>query len=348
MKAFVVTGPREYSVEEVEPPSPLTGQVVVDVERAGVCGTDVEFFTGEMEYLRQGHASYPMRLGHEWCGTVASVGEHVDAGWLGRRVTGDTMLGCGHCRRCRGGLQHVCEDRYEIGIRGGWPGALAEQLAVPATALHALPDTVDATLGALVEPGGNALRAVAGADLAPGDRLLVLGPGTIGLLVALFALAHGVEVHVLGQSVASLQFARELGVHGAWTTEDLPALAFDAVIDASNAADVPARALDLVEPGKRVVYIGLSGRPSLIDTRTMVLKDITAVGILSASPGLGGTIEHYANGSVDPRPLVAATVRLDEIGDVLAGAQPTGSGRGPKFHVDPRPDAPLLGRSLHG
>jgi threonine dehydrogenase-like Zn-dependent dehydrogenase len=207
-----------------------------------------------------------------------------------------------------------------------------------------------------VEPGGNALRAVAGANLIPGDRLLVLGPGTIGLLVALFALAHEVEVHVLGQSVASTRFARKLGVHGAWTAEALPSLPFDAVIDASNAADLPARALDLVEPGKRVVYIGLSGRPSLIDTRTMVLKDITAVGILSASPGLVGTIEHYADGSVDPRPLVAATVGLDQIGEVLAGRQPAGSGPGPKFHVDPRPSTPdgsprdrsVLGRSLKG
>ena len=336
MRAFVVTGPRQCSVREVEPPSPLPGQVIVDVERAGVCGTDVEFYTGEMEYLRQGHASYPMRLGHEWCGSVHAIGEGVDPDWINRRVTGDTMLGCGHCRRCLDGLRHVCEDRYEIGIRGGWPGALAEQLAVPVSALHALPDTVDATLGALVEPGGNALRAVRAANLAAGERLLVLGPGTIGLLVAQFALAQGIEVHIMGHTSSSIDFARELGVHGAWAAHDLPPLPFDAVIDASNAASLPAQALDLVEPGKRVVYIGLAGAPSTIDTRTMVLKDVTAVGILSASPGLAGTIEHYANGSVNPRPLVAATVALDEIADLLAATHPALSSPAPKFHIDPR------------
>ena len=113
---------------------------------------------------------------------MSAVGDGVDAAWLGRRVTGDTMLGCGHCAPCRSGRQHVCADRFEIGISGGWPGALAEQLPVPVTALQRLPDTVDATLGALVEPGGNALRAVRGAALEPGERLLVLGPGAIGLL----------------------------------------------------------------------------------------------------------------------------------------------------------------------
>jgi threonine dehydrogenase-like Zn-dependent dehydrogenase len=246
------------------------------------------------------------------------------------------MIGCGICRRCLSGRQHVCEFRYEVGIRNGFPGALAEQLAVPVTSLHALPSTVDAVAGAMVEPGGNALRAVWGADLERGDRLLVLGPGTIGLLAAMFALAHGVEVHVMGQTPESLEFARALGVDGAWSAQDVPALPFDAVIDASNAASLPALALDIVEPGKRVVYIGLAGTPSLIDTRTLALKDVTAVGILSASPGLDGTIEHYASGSVDPRPLVAATVSLDALGDVLAGQRPAGAGPGPKILVDPR------------
>ncbi|HUA31189.1 MAG TPA: alcohol dehydrogenase catalytic domain-containing protein [Streptosporangiaceae bacterium] len=336
MRAFVVTGPRRSEVAEVRRPAPAPGQVVVDIERVGVCGTDVELFTGDMAYLEQGHAAYPIRLGHEWCGTVSAVGDGVDARWLGRRATGDTMLGCGGCDRCRAGRAYVCEDRFEVGIRGGFPGALAERMAVPASALHALPEAVDEVAGALVEPGGSALRAVQAAALRPGDRVLVLGPGTIGLLTALFLLAHGAEVHVLGLPGPSLGFARVLGAHGAWTADDLPRLPFDAVIDASTSPGLPALALDLVEPGKRVVLIGVSGRPSMIDSREMVLKDITAVGLLGASAGLAGTIERYAAGSVDPRPLVAATVGLGQVGDVLAGWRPPGSGPGPKIHVDPR------------
>jgi threonine dehydrogenase-like Zn-dependent dehydrogenase len=125
-------------------------------------------------------------------------------------------------------------------------------------------------------------------------------------------------------------------VHGAWTAQDVPRLPFDAVIDASNSPGLPAQALDLVEPGRRVVYIGVAGRPSMIDTRTLVLKDVTAVGILGASAGLAGTIERYAAGSVDPRSLVAATVGLGQVGEVLAGWRPDGAGPGPKILVDPR------------
>jgi threonine dehydrogenase-like Zn-dependent dehydrogenase len=260
----------------------------------------------------------------------------VDPAWAGQRVTGDTMLGCGRCHRCRTGRQHVCEERFEIGVRGGWPGALAEQVPVPVTALRALPDNVGATAGAMVEPAGSALRAVQAAALTPGDTLLVLGAGTIALLVAQFALAHGAVVHVLGLTQPSLDFARTLGVHGAWTAAQLPEIPFDAIIDCSTGTELPALALDLIEPGKRIVFVGLSAQPSLIDTRSMVLKDVTAVGILSASPALDGVIKHFASGSVDPGPLVAATVGLDRVGDVLAGSRPPGAGPGPKIHVDPR------------
>ncbi len=336
MRAFVITGPGRAEVREVDPPVAQPGEVVIDVERAGVCGTDVEFFSGEMAYLLSGDAEYPLRIGHEWCGLVTALGDGVDRAWLGRRVTGDTMLGCGHCQRCRSGRQHLCAERYEVGIRGGRPGALAEQLAMPIAALHELPASVDATLGALVEPGGNAWRAVAAAGLAGGERLLVMGPGTIGLLAAQMAAAQGLEVHLLGRSAGSLGFARSLGIANAWTEETLPDLVFDGVIEATDSAHMPTRATELVEPGRRVVFIGLAGQPSLIDSRRLVFKEVSAVGILSGSPGLPGAIDAYASGRVDPRPLVAAVIGLAGVAGVLAGERAADWGPAPKVHVDPR------------
>jgi 2-desacetyl-2-hydroxyethyl bacteriochlorophyllide A dehydrogenase len=335
MRAFVLTGPRECAVQEVPAPVAASGEVVIDVERVGVCGTDVEFFTGEMAYLHQGHATYPMRLGHEWCGRVASVAADVDPAWLGLRVMGDTMIGDGTCRRCARGHQHVCEQRVEVGIRHGRPGALAEQIAVPVSSLHVLPQPLDPVAGALVEPGGSALRSAQATQAGPGDRVLVLGPGTIGILVALFLRASGAEVHVMGRSSRRLGFVRSRGFANVWTETTLPQLPFDAIVDASNARHLPALAVDLVEPAGRVVYVGLAGSPSLIDTRDLVLKEVTTVGILSASPGLEQTIEAYASGAVDPRPLVAATVGLEQVGAVLAGEPVAGGGPGPKIHVDP-------------
>ncbi|MFC4536592.1 zinc-dependent alcohol dehydrogenase [Sphaerisporangium dianthi] len=336
MRAFVITGRGEAAVRDVAPPEPRPGEVVVEVERAGVCGTDVEFYTGHMSYLHTGQAAYPVRIGHEWSGVVRALGDGVESSWLGRRVTGETMLGCGRCERCASGRRHVCADRYEVGIRNGWPGALAERLPVPVTALHPLPGGMDPALGALAEPGGNALRAVRGAALSRGERLLVMGPGTIGLLAAQIAEAQGAEVHLLGLTGPSLDFARSLGFANAWTRETLPGLRYDAVIDASNAPALPALAVKLVEPGRRVVFIGLSSEPSLVDSRAVALKDVTVVGVLSAFGGMAEAIGLYASGVVDPRPLVAATVTLREVGGVLAGRRPPEWGHAPKIHVDPR------------
>jgi 2-desacetyl-2-hydroxyethyl bacteriochlorophyllide A dehydrogenase len=336
VRAVIITGPGQAEVADVPEPSAGPGQVVVQVERAGICGTDLEIYSGHMSYLETGEASYPIRIGHEWCGIVASVGDGVDRSWLGRWVAGDTMLGCGQCERCQRGRHYLCADRHEIGIRGGWPGALAEFLLVPAHALIALPDGTDPMTGALVEPGGNAMRAIDGASLAADDRLLIIGPGTIGLLAALIARAQGNEVHLVGTEPHTLEFARTLGFDHCWTTASLPDLRFDAVIDASNSADVPARAAQLVEPGGRLVLIGLSTIPSLVDTRVLALRDITAVGVLGGSKGLARAARLYATGAVDPTPLVAVTIPLDQLQTALSGTRPTSWPPAPKIHINPR------------
>jgi 2-desacetyl-2-hydroxyethyl bacteriochlorophyllide A dehydrogenase len=336
MKAFVVHAPGQSRIEEVEKPQPNLGEVIVDVVRAGVCGTDVEFFNGDMAYFETGEARYPIRLGHEWCGVVTEVGQGVNKHWIGKRVTGDTMLGCQKCKKCMSGMQHVCANRFEIGIRNGWPGALAEQLVVPEFALHHLPDTVDDTTGALIEPGGNALRSAQAAQASPEKKILVWGSGTIGLLTAQFALAMGSEVHVIGIDKETLSLAKKLGVHAIHTDINQIEVGYDAIIDATNSPSVPSEALSIVEPGGRVVYIGVSGVPSTIDSRALVLKDVTAVGILSASPGLKGAIDFYSRGVIDPRPIVAATVGLQHTALVLSGQRPKDAGTGPKFHIDPR------------
>jgi threonine dehydrogenase-like Zn-dependent dehydrogenase len=332
MRALVITGPGSARVSDVDDPVPGPGQVAVDVRRAGICGTDVELFTGQLAYFAQGKIGFPIRPGHEWCGVASAVGAGVPAEWLGVRVTGDTMLGCGRCARCLAGRWHVCADRYEVGIVG-WPGALAERVLVPERSLHRLPDAIDDRSGALVEPGGNAWRAASAAGAAPGRRVLVCGPGTIGLLTTAFATAAGAEVHLLAVDGSRGSLASSFGATAYWTADDPPPLTYDAVVDGTDDHRVPALALALAEPAGRVVFIGVSGAPSLIDSRDLVFGDLTAVGILGASAGLAPAIEHYADGRVDPSGLVDVTVGLSQAAEALAGQISAGSGT--KVHIDP-------------
>ena len=338
MRALVVTAPRKAEVQEVSDPTPGAGELLVDVERVGICGTDVELYTGEMAYFEQGFTHFPLRLGHEWTGRVVAVGAAEDEGWLGARITGDTMLGCGRCAYCRSGHHHVCPHRFEAGVRDGWAGALAEKTLVPTRFAYRIPEHVSLSAAALVEPGGNSLRAVRAAAIEPGHRVLVLGSGTIGLLAAQFALAEGAEVHLAGKRETSLELGRRLGVQHTTSFDDARDVdsQFDAVIEATNIGSLPALSVQLARPAGRVVYIGLSSAPSLVDTRNIVLKDITVVGILSASPGLAGAIASFASGAVTPDAIVSEVVSLEDVPSRLEGRRGPGAGPGPKVHVDPR------------
>ena len=338
MRALVVTAPRQAAVVEVEDPVASPGELLVEVERVGICGTDVELYTGEMAYHDQGVTHFPLQLGHEWTGRVVAVGTPEDESWLGRRVTGDTMLGCGHCDYCLSGHHHVCPDRFEVGIRDGWPGALAERVLIPTRYAYAIPESVSLAAAALVEPGGNSLRAARAAAIEPGHRVLVLGSGTIGLLAALFARAEGAEVHIAGVREGSLELARSLGVHSTLRLDEIGDREneYDSVIEATSVETMPSLAVRLAKPAGRVVYIGLSSTPSLVDSRHIALKDITAVGILSASPGLAGAIQSFAAGAVVPDALVSEVIPLDDVPSRLEGRRGATAGPGPKVHVDPR------------
>jgi threonine dehydrogenase-like Zn-dependent dehydrogenase len=120
-----------------------------------------------------------------------------------------------------------------------------------------------------------------------------------------------------------------------WQLDELPSLTWDAVIDATDSPSMPQLAVDLVEPGGRAVFVGVSNSPSLVDSRLLARKDVTAVGILGGSLGLEPAIAAYESGAVDPNSLVAATIRLEDVAQALNGWLPESARNGPKLLVDP-------------
>ena len=334
MRALIIDGTRSASVRRVSVPVPGPGQVLVDVRRAGICGTDVELFTRELPYFDQGKSSFPLCPGHEWCGTVSAVGPQTDPGWIGVRVTGDTMLGCGHCRRCRSGRHHVCADRYEIGI-AGWDGALAEKLLVPAGSLYRLPDAVDDQAGRAGRtgrqrlPGGERGAGRTGPD---GPRL---GPGQYR------PAGDGLRPRRGRGGRRGRRRLPPRGPRGGLRRVPLPGpprTPWTGPTTRSSTAAATRRS----PAGRWAGWNRAAGSstsacpasPAWSTPATIVLNDITAVGILGASAGLAAAIEHYADGRVDPRPLARLTVGLDEAAAALAGQLDPGAGT--KIHVDPR------------
>jgi threonine dehydrogenase-like Zn-dependent dehydrogenase len=164
---------------------------------------------------------------------------------------------------------------------------------------------------------------------------MIFGPGTIGLLCALIAQSRGIEVHLVGIDEKSLEFARQFEFSGFHIQNAIPSLTIHSVIDATFGDGIPTIALEMVEPGRSVVLIGIAGTPSLIDSRIVVLKDLKVTGILSASPGLTGAIELLSKKIIDPRPLIAGVVALEDSSEVLSGNRTGVKGNGPKIHIKP-------------
>jgi len=336
MRAFVVTAPNTFEIQDVAEPKAGTGEIVAQVERVGVCGTDVEFFNGSMPYLQDGQAKFPIRIGHEWSGTVIEIGEGVDKSLLGKKIISDVMMGCGKCKRCHDGRQHTCADRYELGIRNGFAGALAEKLLIPARFAYVLPDDFDFELGALVEPAANAWRVADAAKPLPGKQILIWGTGTVGLLTAQFCLAMGASVHMVGIDSKTIKLALEIGVTSAGSEVKKIEGGYDSVVDATFDSTVPAKLVDIVEPGGRVVLIGVDNHAAPFDSRQLVFKEVTVVGILSASPGLRESIRYIAEGKIDVLKILGGTVGMSEAGDIFLGNRPAGMGVGPKVLINPR------------
>jgi (R,R)-butanediol dehydrogenase / meso-butanediol dehydrogenase / diacetyl reductase len=249
MKAIVWQGPSEMTVEDrPDPGDPGAGELILQPEAVGICGSEVEGYLGHM-----GNRTPPLVMGHEFAGRVVAAGP--GAGELeGARVAVNPLSGCGRCALCRAGLGNVCPDRQLIGVHV--PGAFADYVRVPAADARVLPDGVSARLGALMEPLANGVHAVglAGPDV---QHAVVLGAGTIGLVTLQAALLSGIpRVEVVEPHEARRERAARLGAHAvhAAPPEDHP----DLVLDAVGAQATRSAGLAILRPGGTMVCIGLA------------------------------------------------------------------------------------------
>ena len=208
MRAIEFHGDEQLELVERPDPTPGEGELLIEPTGVGICGTDIEIFDGSLAYFRMGLAKYPIVPGHEWTGTVVDVGAGVTGFEAGDRVVGEVAIGCGVCVRCRAGRRHLCAKRTETGHRphgrrdghaDGLPGRVRP------------PRRARAARRALVEPTSVALHAVRRGRVA-GQRVLVVGAGPIGLLVAQCAHAEGAtEVVVTDTREDRLTLAAALG-----------------------------------------------------------------------------------------------------------------------------------------
>jgi L-iditol 2-dehydrogenase len=298
---------REIPVPEIGP-----GDVLLKVGAVSVCGSDVHQAYGTHCWP----VNIPVALGHEFGGTVAAAGREVSEFRDGDRVVSETAaVICGACLMCRTGRYNLCPSRQGFGY--GVNGAMAEFVKVPARCLHHVPDSLPFELACLTEPNSVAYNAMCGnATIHPGDSVVVLGPGPIGLLCARMAAlsgAHPLIVAGLPGDGERLATARALGATHTVNIQaenldevvkSVAPLGADVVCDASGASRPLDAALKLVRPDGQVVKVGWSPDQIPLDLNPLVQKNVTLQGSFSHNYPIWERVIHLLDAGLTKAELI--------------------------------------------
>ncbi len=312
MRAAIIDKPGEVRVGTVEDPTPGAGQLVVRVGACGVCGTDLHIADGEFP-----PTPYPIVPGHEFAGEIAAVGPGVTDFREGMRVAVDPSLFCGHCEFCRRNRGNLCQNWGAIGDTVN--GAFAEYVAVPAKNAYLLPDNVSLREAALIEPLSCAVHGIR--RLAPqlGDTFLIVGAGTMGLLLMQLALRGGASrVAMLDLNARRLEVAEKLGAMH--TATDIGALmereplGFDCVVDATGVPRAIETAFGAVRRGGKFMIFGVApGDASISLSPFKIYNDeITIVGTMALLLTFAHAIDMLQSGAVDAQTMLTHGLSLDE------------------------------------
>lgn len=326
MKSIRVTTPGTVEIAEVPAPRPADGEALLRVRFAGICGSDIQTFRGTQPF-----ASYPRVPGHEFSAEIVEINDPEgtrEGGFaVGDIVTGVPYFEDGTCYSCRRGLLNACVHNETMGVHRD--GAFQELITMPLNRLHRA-EGVDPRDLAMVEPFSIGYHAVLRAEVAAGDRVLVLGAGAIGLLTMLAARSRGARVWIADVVASRLALARELGAEGTFdltvdTIADATAAAtagdgFDVVCEATGLPISFTNAIEAAAFGARLVLIGNGTREVTFNHSVLIKKELDVLGSRNSRAVFPTLIELLESGKVDVSPLRTRIVPFTEAMSALEAA----------------------------
>lgn len=335
MKALVKeTAAPGFKLSDVPEPQIRDDEVLIRVRRAGVCGTDVHIH--DWDAWAQGRCRPPFTVGHEFAGDVAQVGALVTDVHVGDRVTAEGHIVCGRCALCRTGNSHVCPNTKIIGVDRD--GCFAEYIAMPATNVWHLDDSISYDVGGIHDPMGNAFHTALTANI-PGSTVLVTGCGPIGLFAVGICRAAGAS-RVIASDVSPtrLALARTMGAHDALHPDEVAGavraatdgLGVDVALEMSGVHSAIHQALALVRLGGRVQMLGLPSRPMELDlANEVIFKGLTIYGV--SGRRMYDTWmqmrQFLRSGQFDPTPVITHRFPLEEAAAAIAAIKSGEAGK---------------------
>ncbi|MEF8777522.1 MAG: 2,3-butanediol dehydrogenase [Natronomonas sp.] len=346
MRAARYHGREDVRVETVES-NPLGDRNVrIDVEAAGICGSDLhEYVAGPIFIPEEPHPmtgfSIPLRMGHEFAGRISEVGPEVSTLTVGDPVAVNPIRSCGECRYCAAGQRHLCASVALTGVSAGG-GGFAESSVVPAKSVVSLPESVPPKIGALVEPLSVALHAVRQADLTVGDSVSVFGSGPIGLgIVQMVRAAGATDVFVSEPRDARRKRAADLGATTVDPTETDPISVIKSSTDggtdiAFEVAGIEQTYNDAITSTRRdgtVVVVSMFEHSIETHPNRIVMAERTIEGTMSYLAGdrsdgeFQSVVKLLDSGQLDPEQLITDTISLEDIADGFESLRDPESGQ---------------------
>lgn len=319
MKALVLTGTKQFEMQDVTTPTVKDDEVLVNTAYAGICGTDRALYAG---LPGSADAVPPIVLGHENSGIVAAIGRNVTNVKVGDRVTVDPNIYCGECEYCRTDRPELCDNLSAVGVTRD--GGLEESFTAPASVVYPIPDSVSLKAAAAVEPISCAVHGVKLLDLTPYQKALVIGDGFMGQLFVQLLQAYGVhQVDFAGIVDEKLAFNKEkFGVTNTYnTTRDSIPADYDVVIEAVGLPQTQEQAVEATKKGAQVLMFGV-GKPNQtfsMNTYEVYQKQLKIQGAFINPYAFEDAIALLASGQLDVESLISHEVSLEQVEDVLNG-----------------------------
>jgi L-iditol 2-dehydrogenase len=319
MRAVVVRRPNEFAVEDVGVPRPGRNEVLCRVRAIAICGTDPHIIQGH--YPGFWPQDWPLIPGHEWCGDVVELGPGAaELAWeVGTRVAGTSHAACGFCPRCVEGRYNICERFGDLRVHHQYghnaDGAYAEYVVQSIKSVFPVPEALSDEEAAMLDPAAIALHTVKRGGHAPGDTVVVVGPGVMGLLAAECARALGAgRVVVVGRG-ARLAKAAELGHETVDFTAVDPVEAAggaDVALECSGDPAALAQCATLVRKGGRVAVIGIPMEDAVVPLQRIVLDEIDVVGVRASAGEMPQAIALAAAGRIRLGELITHRFALED------------------------------------
>jgi (R,R)-butanediol dehydrogenase / meso-butanediol dehydrogenase / diacetyl reductase len=281
MKAALFQGPNKIEVKEIEKPNIQQGEALIKIHYAGICGTDIHIFKG-----KHPRAQAPLVMGHEFSGVIEEINTEQTNLKIGDRVVVNPLLPCGRCSVCREGKIHLCPNLHLIGIDRH--GAFADYTRANIERIIKIPDSLSMEIAALAEPVAVAVHAVRKAQVSVGDKIVVMGGGPIGQLVAQVAKLDGASPVILSEIAPErIDFAQKMGLITANSkdetikkvTELIRKEGADIVFEAVGVQSTYDYITDIVKPDGKIIAVGAASGPLAVNFWKIFFNELNIIGI---------------------------------------------------------------------